>query len=82
MAVLHQMFALHERDFCLVYKQYAAPTTPPETLFVIIRDEETGKDAVKLMESRKLPLLPFDIQEIINDGFIEEDIKIWRTAVF
>ena len=82
MAVLHQMFALHERDFCLVYKQYPAPTTPPETLVVIIRDEETGKDAVELMEPRRLPLLPFDIQEIIDSGFIEEDIKIWRTAAF
>ena len=80
MAVLHQMFALHEKDFCLVYKQYPPSTIPAETLLVLVRDEETGKEAAKLMESRKLPILPFDINEIMYPGFIEEDINIWRSV--
>ncbi|KAK2459437.1 hypothetical protein APHAL10511_008548 [Amanita phalloides] len=80
MAVLHQMFALHEKDFCLVYKQYPPSTIPAETLLVLVRDEEIGKEAAELMESRKLPILPFDINEIMDPGFIEEDIKIWRSV--
>lgn len=62
MAVVHQMFGLHESDFRLVYTEYPPESREIKFQFVLIRDREKGKDAVDLMNSRELPRLPYDIE--------------------
>jgi hypothetical protein len=78
MAVVHQIFGLHESDFRLVYTEYPPPGSGDVKFqFVLIRDNAFGKDAVDLMKSRELPRLPYDIEPVMR--LLEPDIKIWRS---
>ena len=55
MAVVHQIYGLHESDFRLVYIEHPPPESEDVKFqFVLIRDNEFGKDAVDIMESREL----------------------------
>ena len=78
MAVVHQIYGLHESDFRLVYTEYPSPESGDVKFqFVLIRDNEFSKDAVDIMESRELPRLPYDIEPIMR--LLEPEVKIWRS---
>ena len=78
MAVVHQIFGLHESDFRLVYIEHPPPESEDVKFqFVLIRDNEFGKDAFNIMESRELPRLPYGIEPIMR--LLEPEVKIWRS---
>ena len=78
MAVVHQIYGLHESDFRLVYIEHPPPESEDVKFqFVLICDNEFGKDAFNIMESRELPRLPYDIEPIMR--LLEPEVKIWRS---
>jgi hypothetical protein len=81
MAIVHQTFGLHERDFCPVFSTYL-PSSDANFQFVLIHDMEISPNSIKLMteESRELMRLPYNIDQIINSGLIEKDLNCWRSV--